>query len=183
MKIWGAMARKGDTPEYINRMQQEVFEVLGEARCLKDLRRIEPKGQQIYRKYLDELGGADVGELTIHRRVSRLKYSRRCVEASAVQAHMKQGFPLAPGMKWATWLRMPESGKLIQREHRSSMLSIIEGCRRRLGRRQHLCFPNKGSKEGQCIILVSLIPECHKSSRLGLIQYVSTNIVIAWIQT
>jgi hypothetical protein len=34
-----------------------------------------------------------------HLGVSRLKYSRRCAEASAVQAHMKQGLPLAPGME------------------------------------------------------------------------------------
>ncbi len=38
-------------------------------------------------------------ELAIHRRVSRLNYSRRCAEASAVQVHMKQGIPLAPGME------------------------------------------------------------------------------------
>ena len=99
MKIWGVMARKGDTPQYVNRMQQEVFEVLGEARSLEDLRRIEPKARKIYRRYLDELGSADVRELAIHRRVSKLKYSRRCAEASAVQAHMKQGLPLAPGME------------------------------------------------------------------------------------
>ena len=30
MKIRGVMARKGDTPEYVKRMQQEVFEVLAE---------------------------------------------------------------------------------------------------------------------------------------------------------
>jgi len=38
-------------------------------------------------------------ELAIHRRVSRLSYSRRCAEASAVQAYVKQGIPLAPGME------------------------------------------------------------------------------------
>jgi chromosome segregation ATPase len=38
-------------------------------------------------------------ELAIHRRVSRLNYSRRCAEASAVHAHMKKGLPLAPGME------------------------------------------------------------------------------------
>jgi DNA polymerase elongation subunit (family B) len=48
---------------------------------------------------LDELDSADVRELSIHRRVSRLNYSRRCAEASAMKAHMKQGLPLAPGMK------------------------------------------------------------------------------------
>ena len=40
-------------------------------------------------------------ELAIHRRVSRLRYSRRCTEASAVRAHMKQGLPLATGMEIA----------------------------------------------------------------------------------
>jgi hypothetical protein len=38
-------------------------------------------------------------ELAINRRVSKLIYSRRCVEVSAVQAHMKQGLPLAPSME------------------------------------------------------------------------------------
>ena len=48
---------------------------------------------------MDELDDADVKELAIHRRVSRLNYSHRCAEASAVQAHLKQGIPLAPGME------------------------------------------------------------------------------------
>jgi DNA polymerase, archaea type len=46
-----------------------------------------------------ELGEADVRELAIHRRVSKMNYSRRCAEASAVQAYEKQGIPLAPGME------------------------------------------------------------------------------------
>jgi DNA polymerase, archaea type len=31
MKIRGVMARKGDTPEYVRRMQQELFDVLAKA--------------------------------------------------------------------------------------------------------------------------------------------------------
>ena len=31
------MASKGDTPEYVRRMQQELFEVLGQARCREEL--------------------------------------------------------------------------------------------------------------------------------------------------
>ena len=65
MKIRGVMARKGDTPEYVNRMQQEVFEVLAQSRNLEDLRRIEPKARQVYRRYMDELDGADVKELAM----------------------------------------------------------------------------------------------------------------------
>jgi hypothetical protein len=71
----------------------------GAKRSLGDLRRIEPKARQVYRRYLDELDGADVRELAIHRRVSRLNYSRRCAEASAAQAHLKRRLPLAPGME------------------------------------------------------------------------------------
>jgi len=81
MKIRGVMARKGDTPEYVNKMQQEVFEVLAVAGSLKDLRRIEPKAREVYKSYMDELDAVDVKELAIHRRVSRLNYSRRCAEA------------------------------------------------------------------------------------------------------
>ena len=43
MKIRGVMVRKGDTQEYVNKMQQEVFEVLSEAKSLAELRRIEHK--------------------------------------------------------------------------------------------------------------------------------------------
>ena len=38
MKIRGLMARKGDTPEYVNKMQQEVFQVLAEAKSQEDLK-------------------------------------------------------------------------------------------------------------------------------------------------
>jgi DNA polymerase I len=63
MKIRGVMARKGDTPEYVNRMQQEVFEVLAEAKSLEDLGRIEPRAWLIYRRYQDELDDANVKDL------------------------------------------------------------------------------------------------------------------------
>ena len=46
MKIRGVMARKGDTPEYVRRMQQELFEVLAEARSLEEIQLIEPKAQE-----------------------------------------------------------------------------------------------------------------------------------------
>jgi DNA polymerase I len=99
MKIRGVMARKGDTPEYINRMQQEVLQVLAGAKSLEELRLIEPMAIEVREKYMRELEDANIRELAIHRRVSRLNYSRRCTEASAVQAHMKQGLTVAPGME------------------------------------------------------------------------------------
>jgi DNA polymerase I len=99
MKIRGVMARKGDTPEYVSRMQKELFDILAKARSLDELRMIRPMAQEVRAKYMNGLGNADIGELAIHRRVSRMDYSRRCAEASAVQAYQKRGLPLAAGME------------------------------------------------------------------------------------
>ena len=46
MKIRGVMARKGDTPEYVNRMQQEIFGVLVEARSLEELLIMNPEQEK-----------------------------------------------------------------------------------------------------------------------------------------
>jgi DNA polymerase elongation subunit (family B) len=90
---------RGDTPDYVRRMQQELFDLLAEARSQEELQRIEPRAQEVHRRYMAELGEVDVRELAIHRRVSRLSYSRKCAEASAMKAHRKEGIPLAPGME------------------------------------------------------------------------------------
>ena len=45
-EIRGVMARKGDTPEYVRRMQQELFDCLGEARSLQELARLDASGEK-----------------------------------------------------------------------------------------------------------------------------------------
>jgi hypothetical protein len=52
------MARKGDTPEYVRRMQKELFEVLAEARSREELMRIEPWAREGAGRHMDELGNA-----------------------------------------------------------------------------------------------------------------------------
>ncbi len=98
IKIRGVMARKGDTPEHIRSMQLELFDLLADARSLEELVRREPAAWEIRRRYLD-LKKADVGSLVIRRKVSKLHYSRKCAEASAVKAHEVQGIAVAPGME------------------------------------------------------------------------------------
>lgn len=49
-------------------MQQEVLDVLGGSRNLED----RAKAWKVYRRYMDELVDADVKELAIPRRVSKL---------------------------------------------------------------------------------------------------------------
>jgi DNA polymerase I len=99
MKIRGVMARKGDTPEYVRRMQLELFDVLSKARSQDGIREAQPLLEEVRKKYMQGLDSADVRELAIHRRLSRVNYSRRCAEASAVKAYQKRGFSLAPGME------------------------------------------------------------------------------------
>ena len=55
---------------------------------LEELRKIDTKAREVRRKYFEGLNRATAGELAVHRRVSRLNYSKRCADAS-VQAHMK----------------------------------------------------------------------------------------------
>jgi DNA polymerase I len=99
MKIRGVMARKGDTPEYVRRMQLDLFEVLAQARSRKELREVEPEAQEVREKFILGLEDADIRELAIHRRLSRVRYSKRCAEASAVKEYHKRGFSLSPGME------------------------------------------------------------------------------------
>jgi DNA polymerase, archaea type len=125
MKIRGVMARKVDTPEYVRRMQHELFEVLAQARSKEELRIVELEAQEVRERYMMGLKDADVRELAIPR---RLNYSRRCVEASAVKAYRKRGLSLVPGMEIGCVVK--DAKKWILKEMLPSlMLSIIGSCR------------------------------------------------------
>jgi DNA polymerase elongation subunit (family B) len=73
MKTRRVMTRKDDTPEYVNKMQQEFFEVLAEAKSVRELQMIKPKAREVRKKYFEGLKSVAAGELAIHRKVSRLK--------------------------------------------------------------------------------------------------------------
>lgn len=99
VKIRGVMARRGDTPAYIRQMQEALFEALGQARSAEDLHKMEPAAREIYQGYLLGLEDVDPRSLAIRRRIGRLSYSRRCAEASAVQAYKMCGFSPSVGME------------------------------------------------------------------------------------
>ena len=73
MKIRGVMARKGDTPEYVRKMQQELFDVLAKAKSREELREVEALAQEVRKKYLQGIDCADIRDLAIHRRLSRIQ--------------------------------------------------------------------------------------------------------------
>jgi DNA polymerase I len=99
MKLRGVAARRGDTPAYLRRMQEELFGVMERAEDPGELRRLDPELRRIHLRYAGGLPGADPGELVVRRRVSRLTYTRRSPEASAVAALRALGAPVAPGME------------------------------------------------------------------------------------
>jgi DNA polymerase I len=98
MKVRGVAARKRDTPEYVRRMQMEVFAKMGEARCIEELLRIKPQALEIAKRYHRGLQGANPSEMVIHRRINKLNYEKRCVQASALAAYRRKGVKVSPGM-------------------------------------------------------------------------------------
>ncbi len=97
IKLRGIMARKRDTPNYIRRMQEELLGVLGEARSLPELRLLDGRVSRIKEKYAANLSSVDPKDLVIRRRVSRLNYSRKCAEGSAIRELEKMGSSVSVG--------------------------------------------------------------------------------------
>ncbi|MDD1672990.1 MAG: type B DNA-directed DNA polymerase [Methanomicrobiales archaeon] len=99
LKLRGVMARRGDTPEYITRMQEEILDTMREACTRAELRTCEDRAQEIHARYRNELVHTDPAHLVIRRRISRSTYERNCLEAAAVAAYQREGIDLAPGME------------------------------------------------------------------------------------
>jgi len=99
LKVRGIMARRGDTPPYIRAMQEEMLGVLQRARTRADLRACGEEIRGLYRDARDRLPDARPSAMVIRRQVSRLRYSRRCPEGSAVTACAAAGITVVPGME------------------------------------------------------------------------------------
>jgi len=99
VKVRGVMARRGDTPPYVARMQKEIFELLAGASSGEAVREAEPAARRTLERYREGLSQAQPQEMVIRRRVGRTSYSRRCAEASAIKAHERLGLHLEPGME------------------------------------------------------------------------------------
>ncbi len=101
MKVRGVAVRRGDTPRYVQRMQTDLFELLAGAESSEEIRLLRPQAEEVQRRYRLGLmdAGVEVQELSVHRRLSRTRYSHRCAEASAVRALKIAGRRPAPGME------------------------------------------------------------------------------------
>jgi DNA polymerase I len=99
VKVRGIAARRHDTPEYIRTMQGNMLAVMGHATCIADLRSLYEEVHGLYFSAVQRLPHAAPEEMVINRRISRLSYTHRCLEGAAVEAHMRSGAGVAPGMK------------------------------------------------------------------------------------
>ena len=90
MKIRGVMARKGDTPKYVNKMQQEVFEVLGEARKPAGSERDRAKSPACLQEVLGRDGWCRRYGAGYPSQVSKLNYSRRCAILAITEGYWRR---------------------------------------------------------------------------------------------
>jgi DNA polymerase I len=99
LKVRGIMARRGDTPPYVRTMQESMLSVMRQAGTRAELVALEEEVRGMYREAAAGLPDAPPSSMAIHRQVSRLTYSHRCPEASAVAACTQAGIGVEPGME------------------------------------------------------------------------------------
>lgn len=99
MKIRGIAARRGDTPGYIRNVQQEMLNIIREARTLHEIIALRDALKEHYCRAVEELPGTRPADLAICRRISTLRYRHACPEESAVEACREEGIALSPGME------------------------------------------------------------------------------------
>lgn len=146
VKVRGIAGRRGDTPEYIRRVQAGMLDLLGTASSRHEINEIGGAVRELYMDAWDGLRTASPQEMVIHRKVSRIDYSRSCPEASAVRASRAAGIQVSPGMeigyvvrdagKWTVDLSWVADGfdvqyyqKLLDRAWREIEFSLLEAAR------------------------------------------------------
>lgn len=99
LRTRGIMARRGDTPPFVAAAQEEVLEVLRGAASPGELLALEGSARLRHLGALERLAAVPPHELAISRRISRLDYRRRSLEAAAVEACRRAGMRIYPGME------------------------------------------------------------------------------------
>ena len=101
IKVRGIAARRGDTPDYIRKMQLDLLAILKTAETRSEIAGIAEAVRERYREAIAGLRTAEAREMAIHRQVSQLEYAHRCPEASAVKACQAAGVEVSAGMEIA----------------------------------------------------------------------------------
>ena len=80
-------------------MQRRMLEIMARAKTIAELEATLKEVAGIFRDTVNGLPAADLRQMVISRRISRLTYAHRCIEGAAVQAYRDHGIGIAPGMK------------------------------------------------------------------------------------
>lgn len=99
VKMRGVAARRGDTPDYVRKVQQDLLSLVKTAETRSEIAGIADKVRERYLEAVAGLRTAEAREMAIHRQVSQLEYAHRCSEASAVKACQAAGIEVSPGME------------------------------------------------------------------------------------
>ena len=99
VKVRGIAARRHDTPAFIRTMQKDMLTVMSRAGSMRELVELQETVRALHEIAAHRLPDVDPGELVINRRISRLCYAHRCIEGAAVEAHLRAGTGVSPGMK------------------------------------------------------------------------------------
>ena len=98
IKMRGVAARRRNTPPYIKSMQKEMLTLMTGVPDIDDLERLWPDMREIYQRYREGVGYADLSDLVITRRIGREKYKNRCIPQAVIDTFRSQGIELVPGM-------------------------------------------------------------------------------------
>ncbi|HON81239.1 MAG TPA: type B DNA-directed DNA polymerase [Methanoregulaceae archaeon] len=99
LKVRGIAARRGDTPVFVRDVQERMLSTIRDAEDCKELAALSDRVGEQYREAVAGLSMAAPEDMAISRRISRLRYSHRCPEASAVAACTTAGIEIFPGMQ------------------------------------------------------------------------------------
>lgn len=97
--VRGIAARRHDTPAYVRKMQEEMLTMMRRAATVQELRTFAGPVHAVYCAAVERLPDVPVHDLAIHRRISRLKYTHRCLEGAAIELYQRSGIGVAPGME------------------------------------------------------------------------------------
>ncbi len=101
LKVRGLECRRHDTPPFIARMQQDVLEILAEARDFESYCAKLEEARRVFERALDRLagGGLAIEELVISKRLTRAPEAYRKDTATAIVARQldRSGVKLRPG--------------------------------------------------------------------------------------
>lgn len=112
LKTRGIAIRRRNIPPYVQQMQEEMMKCMATVRVAEEMIPLWPEIRQIYSRYSEGIGEADLSDLVITRRIGKERYQKRCIPQAVIETYQAYGVELAPGMD-ASYLVRDENGMKV----------------------------------------------------------------------